>query len=367
MDGSKIGKWQEKPDSYKRLTIAKALQLSESKIIKTIDLSNEQPFKFFEDYGIPQPVSWLVPQYITDKGVTIITGRAGCGKSLIIEEMISAILNKRKWFNSLPIIQDRPIILIDMENDHSTLYERLQKLGGIPEKKLMVFNFELSFDIQTQFTEFLMKEIEKLDPCMVIFDTLRRTYSGDENDSKVINDIYRNYLAPIAKKRAVIIIAHARKSMKGANNNIDDELSEVRGTGDITGLASATLKLTPNVDDTITIKPIKMRCAKKADPFNVRLIDKDNKFTWEMSKLIAERSEIEVLLDDLFDWLKHNTFEDSIITTNQILNAMKPLGNMERTIFRAIKTLDNKGILIKLKKGKYKFNFGNQNLNDSFN
>lgn len=362
MQMSNVGKWQTAHDKYKEITISKAIQLASSKSIITEELFTEPLFKFFEEYGTPQPVEWLVPKYIPAKGVCIITGRAGCGKSFVTEEMISAILNKRKLFNQMDIVQDQPVVLIDMENDHSTLYERLNKLGGIPEKKLLVFNaFELNFEITNkEMNKILLEKIDELNPCVVIFDTLRRVYSGDENDSQVINDVYKQFLAPIAKKRCCMVIAHTRKGMKNATT--DDDMSEIRGTGDIVGLASAVIILKPNPDETISVKPIKLRPAKLAQAFTIKITERDGKFFIEITNDIPIKTEIEVMADKLFEWLKHNKKPMETVSSKEMTGYLLSEGHNRRMVFRGITHLCQQGWIQRTARGYYIFKYGDDTI-----
>jgi hypothetical protein len=363
MEMSQVGKWKEKTFSYKELTIKKAFEFAEKLPKVTEEFSNEPLFRMYEDYGIPQPVSWLVPNYICSKGVTILSGSAGTGKSFISEEIVSSILGNRKLFNSMDIIHDQPVILIDMENDFSTLYERLQKLGGIPTGKLYIFNFNRNFDMMNkQCTDELKALVDKVQPCMVIFDTLRRTYSGDENNSQYINEIYKSVLAPISKERCVFIIAHSRKSL-GKNAVEDDELADIRGTSDITGLASVVIKLKPNIDSSITLKVVKMRVAKRPEPITVKLEETDGKFVWKLlDNPTKTLSELEIITDKMFAWLEQNVAPMGEVRTKDMINAFKGENFNSRCVERAIQMLKAKNILVIIRKGLYRFVYGDDSL-----
>jgi KaiC/GvpD/RAD55 family RecA-like ATPase len=354
MENNAVGKWQEKPDSYKKMTIEKSLE--KSVVIPQIEETmSEFPFKYFEEYGIPQPVSWLVSGYIPAKGVTILTGVTGCGKSFVSEEMICAILQNRKWFNELPIINKRPIVLIDMENDHSTLYDRIQKMGGVPANMLLVFSFDHNFDMTSELMVHYLKQIvEQINPCLIIFDTLRRVYSGDENDSRVINDMYKRVLMPLSRERCVLLIAHRRKG--GKNNDASEALDQIRGTGDISGLASSVIEIRKNLDETLTIIPRKLRPAKLCKEFNVKINNDNDKIKFEfMGSFSNILSEIDVVVDNIMQWCNANRTPECAIKTKEIVNEMRSLGHKERNIFSAVRILTAKGYLIKEQRGVYRY------------
>lgn len=372
MINAKVGKWNETHPQYKMLTISKAMefakQLIESRMTQEKPMvPSEEMFKYFEQYGVPEPVTWLLDHYLPTKGICIISGATGSGKSFITEELMSALSNNRKLFNALPLNNpdDRPIILIDGENDHSTLYERMMKLGGLPEKRVLMFNINENFDIQDEFMiNELMKWVETINPCLVIFDTLRRTYYGDENDSKVINFIYKTVLAPVSKKRCVIVVAHTRKSATSKFANTSDEISEIRGTGDITGIASVVLMVQKNEDLTMTIKPLKMRPAKLPERFTVKIEEIDEKLFMEfLGKTETLVTIIDVVEKAMETWLIHNIQPNTIIKTKEIVDAMRNDGHKDRRVVaKAINRLSTKGLLLKQMRGQYKFQYGNIDL-----
>ncbi|MFA4820330.1 MAG: AAA family ATPase, partial [Candidatus Aenigmatarchaeota archaeon] len=317
-------------------------------------------FKYYEECGIPKPVEWLIPKYIPSTGIAILAGNTGSGKSFVSEEIISAIVNQRKVFGELEINGGgRPVILIDMENDHSILYERLQKLGGIPEKSLLVFNMEEAFSVEAP--DELLNFIDELKPCLVIMDTLRRTYSGDENDSKVINEIYKTTLKPIAKDCCCLILAHNRKV--GASNKSgggSDDLSDIRGTGDITGIATAVLMLRKNIDNTITIMPKKLRPAVLAEPFTVKIEDTGDKFIFRHLGTSENLGALMIGLSDrLLVWLKANVESMALVKTKEMKAAMKGEDASNRSTQDAINVLIGRGLLKRERVGVYRFMFGN--------
>lgn len=365
MMSCKVGKWQEKPESYREITIKKAIEFSNAQP-KYIEQLTEGPmFKFFEEYGIPEPITWMVKDYIPAKGVTIIAAAQSSMKSFITQDLIVALLNKRKWLGQFDVKDDRPVILIDMENPHSLIYYRITKLGGVPEKKLIVFNFDGYFDILNQnHANQLFEFIKSFDPCLVVLDTLRRTYSGDENDSRIINQIYVEVLKPISRDRACIILAHKRKTIK--NSGFDDEMESIRGTGDITALADSVLNLRYNEDKTLTIKNGKQRGAPVGLTFSVKLVEEiDGKLKFEFLGGAKDFvSEEEVIADTLQAWLQHNKTDKDLISTKEMEDAMVKEGYKRRNIFYAIRILKNKGIIYKSRRGFYSCIFADTTIAD---
>lgn len=365
MDSSLNGKWHERrTDSTREDRIKHCHEFAEQHPLEEhpkepSEEEEHQVFFEFNSLGIPQPVSWFIPKYIPSTGITIIAGYTGAGKSFLTEEMISAVINSRKVFNRFDIDSSRPVLLVDMENDHNILYERLNLLGGVPQDKLFVFGFNEWFDFDSKNTvNQLFKFIEEKNPGLVIFDTLRRTYSGDENDSKIISDLYRRILKPISKDRCVMLLAHNRKASNGRGGNEGDPLSEIRGTGDISGLATSVIMVKKSEDGTFLFKPLKLRPAMLASPFVIGVRHEGEKIQFEVLNDVAIKSEIEVIADKLFSWLKHNKKVHERIKTAEMTKYLLSEGHKDRNISAGIKLLSRQGWLPKIDRGWYQFKYG---------
>ena len=319
-------------------------------------------FRPFEDYGIPEPVTFLWDKYIPSRGICVIAGYTGVGKSLVSEEFISAICNGRSLFHNFPLNTDnRPVILIDMENDHATLYERLNKMGGLPPRKLYTYNFDENFDMEDpSCIQELMDLVNEIDPCLVIFDTLRRTYSGDENDSKVINNVFKTALGPISKHRCVMVLAHYRKKSNNPKAEQVDDLSNIRGTGDITGIASSVIALFQNYDKSITIRSDKVRCAPKPDDtITVKIVtDEENKtlkvlYAGTSENLLPERDNVEKKVMEI---IIHNFPREVFTKKNLAILVENQKICKPRRLTSALKELVRMQHLFDISHGKYQVN-----------
>lgn len=325
--------------------------------------SQELYFQPFEKYGIPDPIKWLMHNYIPNKGVTIIGGAPGCGKSLITDEIMCAILNRRKVFGEFEILDDtagKPIILLDLENDHATLYKRIKALGGVPENMLWVYNLEAQFTILNVDQQKALKDlIDKVNPCLIVFDTFRRLYTGDENDSKEVSRIYTEILGPLSKRIPCILIAHARKPDKKRGTNAD-KLAEIRGTGDIAGIASSVLFVEQNQGTkSFYITCEKLRSEERPGSLTVALKKEfpdtpEEKWTMkllEQNKIII--TEDEKAANETIAWLTQNYATNESVPWGEIKENMVSKGFSESAVYRALSILQEQKILEKPRRGIY--------------
>lgn len=239
--------------------------------------SDKKPvFTFFEMLEKPSPPEWIIKHIIPAKGLIIVGGSPGCGKSLICQalaRLIAKDATEEKLFDKFNVDKHGIVMIVDQENSWSLIYERLTKLGGVDMGKL-TYCFS-NFDFMNPMAiEELQNAIKEYHPTMIIFDTLRRSHSGNENDSAVMNTIYNEVLGPLAEDMAVVLIHHKRKGSQNATPA--DEIDEFRGSSDIVGCAEVVYSVRKNVDGTISVKCPKMRGAKEPESFLLRIDDECN-------------------------------------------------------------------------------------------
>lgn len=358
---SLIGKWSEKPTSYKNRTLDKAFAASEQELLEAAEKPRpEKSFAYFEEYGKPKPLTWIVKDLIHDRGISIWAGSPGSGKSWIAEELVSACVNERPAFHNelFATKSDGPAILIDQENDYPTLYDRLKRLGGVPEKKLLLFNPDFLLSLENDDDkERLIILIKEHKPSLIVFDTFRRAFQGNENDSAVTNEIYSSILKPLSKECAVLLIVHTRKM--GSKNGIIDKLSEIRGTGDITGIASSVYLVSQNkLDKKIIVEPLKMRQGKLGKSHSINIWEGDGciRLLYE-GEAKGASTRLTEANDALITWLHENKSSGDTLKACDLKKVyVLTLGRYERDFYDTLRALKQLGVLVQHeKRGPYIF------------
>ena len=318
---------------------------------------DKTPFPLFEELGVPEKPNWFVENFIPDKGIIILAGPPGSLKTFISEEIVSAAVNNRYLFNEggFKVNCNGPILLMDLENNFSTIYERLKLLGDVPEGKLYMFNPSLRFDLCDEENQgSIVFFVERLRPSLIIFDTFRRAFSGNENDSAVTNQLYNEVLAKISQICPVLLLVHTRK-MSNNKFQVTDKLSEIRGTGDITGISDAVYLINKHkLEESVTVTPLKLRISKLPQPFKVTLLEEDDKlffqFDGQSQDIVAD---ISGATDDVANWLEENYSPGDEVKTKNIAESHSKLGYKERHMYNVIENLLALKILERKKRGVY--------------
>lgn len=88
----------------------------------------------------------------------------------------------------------------------------------------------------------LKKHLDLIQPKLLIIDTLRESFRGDENDSGVMQNVIAHFMMAVPPDCAVIFISHRRKETNLDTNNI---MSSARGSNYISGRMDAVMHLMP--------------------------------------------------------------------------------------------------------------------------
>ncbi len=180
---------------------------------------------------------WLVDKLIPVSSVVLMPGNPASYKTWLVLELARSIASGDKFVGEFPTIKKR-VLIVDEENGNPTLQERikLMRIQGVEVFFLSYEGLKLDDDIDTSTLE---KFIEENQIEFVIFDSLVRFYSGDENSSRSVSQVFENIRRRLTKKKvACLLTHHNRKTMFGSKIDANQNM---RGSSDI--LASADIVL----------------------------------------------------------------------------------------------------------------------------
>lgn len=191
-------------------------------------------------------VSWLVPGEIPEKGMTVVYGPSGVGKSFLSLDY------------ALTVAQQRVVVYVAAEGE-SGYHLRVSawcKHNNLSEGKLYLCLGSPNLMDEPDLEAFI-NTIARLSPSMVVVDTLAMAMiGGDENSAR---DMGRVIMASRLIQRetdsAVVLVHHTNKGG-----------SVERGSGALRGAADSMIRVTGD-DDLILIESSK---SKDTAPFDTR-------------------------------------------------------------------------------------------------
>jgi putative DNA primase/helicase len=153
----------------------------------------------------PEPLEWLVDDYILQGTQVQLVGASGLGKTFLIIDLALSVITGKKW-NSRDVKQG-PVAYINAEG-HTGFQHRIKgwsvKHQPLEDMAFCVSNGPVDMmdkssikNLQKHLDSFALKH----DGCiaMIVIDTLRRNMSGNEDDSKDVS-IFMNNFEYLCKK-----------------------------------------------------------------------------------------------------------------------------------------------------------------------
>ena len=279
-------------------------------------------------------VSWIIDGILPTSGLMILSGLHGQGKSFMALDLAIKMTQKEPglWLDKFNL-QSGPVAYIDTENGLPLIKHRLELLGAKEDNNLKII-YRPSFDINDPGDCVrLTGELKKINPVLIIIDSLRRFYSGSENDSSNVSQVMHKIqnLHPAAK----IVLHHTCKNGNG-----------LRGSGDLSAVVDSHLQLTKTENNRSIFMHAKSRWGKAVDNFAVDWVEGVNSLKFTCSDIIesdepCDKSEkiIQAIRDS-----NGTLSRSAIIKTTEI---------SEKTVDRKLKILVEKGILLSEKNGKF--------------
>lgn len=174
----------------------------------------------------PPPRQWAIKGWLGFGHVTLLVGQGGIGKTLLAQQMASAMALGREFVGEVP----RPFksLMWACEDDHDELWRRQICLARWCKSGLEEFDENLvivprqGLDNALVTTEFgklmftpliakLSEQANDLKCEIVIIDNAGQTYGGGENDRHAVT-AFLNALVGALPGRAILLLAHPSRS-----------------------------------------------------------------------------------------------------------------------------------------------------------
>lgn len=219
---------------------------------------------------------WVIPGLIPQRGVVLLAGKGGVGKSFLTLELARSIATGTAFLNLLEVQKPGSVLIFDRENDASIVKERaaLLKMSG-QEDVYYVAGDQFYFDVQRTnefnegpFPSDVWTLFAEKEPRLVIFDSWTQFIASiDENNAVDVNSVIRELRrAAYSFNTCFLIIHHLRKAPAFTTEKIDelrgssalvnavDVVLLLRGSGSLKTLQTVKNRLGPSLNITFDWK-----------------------------------------------------------------------------------------------------------------
>jgi len=224
----------EKPKGWDAAD-AKAEEISLQDFIKQSERAHIKrpaivPINILDWKRTPPDRNWVIEGWLPTGYVTAIYGDGGVGKSLLSQQLMTAVATGSSFLN-LPIKKSKVYALL-CEDDEAELWRRqysinqyfdiemedlsdnlrmISRVGN--DNLLMIFDGKDNGQI-TPFYQELLNDIKEFNPDLVILDTVADLFGGNENNRSQVRQFVQNCCARIARaiNGAILVCAHPSDS-----------------------------------------------------------------------------------------------------------------------------------------------------------
>ena len=304
-------------------------------------------------------VEWLIKDWVPVGDICFVAGKAASFKSTTCLHFGFCISEGLLVFNKYPVKKSK-VLYINEENSSPMMIStinRVKKGLGLHEISANNIAFTLlqniTFD-NSEYVKQLIHFINENEIRVLVFDSFRRFFLGDENDATLMNKLF-NFLKYLRSKTntTIFILHHLKKTNIKNPSDIRDLL---RGSSDIVNSADSVIGIhRTHGFNAFKIEHIKNRAGLEMDK-KLILIDngegKDMSYLYESDKDIKEayktKSAPEKCVEDIVRFL--NDKQLSIFTKKDILNSDPNMKN--NTLTNALNIMIDEGTITSSGYGK---------------
>lgn len=161
-------------------------------------------------YYLTQPRKpWLVNGIIREGTTVFISGKEGTGKSFVGLELLACIAEGRDFFGNKVSQGEVIYVAAERGENQSERIEALRDLKGTDPDSFNFFNEQFKFNLEEDEQRFIEAvEVSGVKPKVVLIDTLRASFEGDENSSAVAQTVMDAFARCKKRFDTTFIIIH---------------------------------------------------------------------------------------------------------------------------------------------------------------
>jgi len=242
---------------------------------------------------------WIVDGLIPSESIIAISGAPASYKTWLILDMAIKIATGNILFDKF-VVNQTGVLLIDEESGERLLQNRFKKFQNnfnFPIHTISLMGFKLTEKSVEDIIKFCKSNNIKL----IIFDSLVRIHSADENDAMKMSKVFTLLKKFVKEGLTVIFTHHNRKTgiLRSSNPSQD-----MRGSSDILASVDCHLAINRNAkEDLITVNQTKLRQQEEMKPFKLNVISDENEFKLEFAgdvdEIQSKKSDIKEAVKDI--------------------------------------------------------------------
>jgi hypothetical protein len=216
-----------------------------------------------KDYG---ETEWLVDKIIPIETVNIISGEPQNYKTWITMELAKCVASGKSFLDHFDVIQGA-VLVIDEEDSERTVKKRFSSLGITEDSTLPLYYLNQAGFRTNDLSgmKIVVDFVKNNNIKLVVFDSLVRIHTGDENSAKDMSNVLRT-LQEIVKCGATVILTHHHR--KGAVGSTSSQ--NLRGSSDIlAGVDMHMVTVFKKDENCIYLEQTKLRQDELTPPFKV--------------------------------------------------------------------------------------------------
>ena len=261
-----------------------------------------------------KPTKWTIPFILPKSGIVAICADAGVGKTWFSLYIGICIVTGRKFLNKYDV-EKGPVIYINQEMDFGEIQDRLKELGlteGVPFYTFKIRDFSLE-----EHGEQLIELAKEVKPLLIVFDSLSRIHSKNENSSQEMGWVIKFFIKLSDLGAAVLFPHHVTKN----------ETPNYRGSTAIKAAVDLMLFLdrSKDTESSYILKYEKVRIDTSLKPKKLRMakgeglitFEEDGDYEKEEVKPIGKTNRNRTTEKDARKFIVHKLMSDKVQGVNQ--------------------------------------------------
>lgn len=207
---------------------------------------------FVESYSTLQsgPSSWVIEGLIPTGGLALLYGAPKTGKSMLALQLALAVTQGHPDFLSFPVTAPGRVLYLQLDTPRSLWRDRITNWEAagvdftpwgtlaIEDKESAPFPFNI---LDARHSDWLRSAVASIEPSVVILDTWRESFRGDENDSSHAQIALASFVSAITPASG-LIISHGKKPPEDPSHE-RGLMDEIRGSSYLPGAVDTIMRL----------------------------------------------------------------------------------------------------------------------------